>query len=102
MEPQKLLEDVGEQAPTINKMQSWGPGLWWALRFPLTIESSDLIWSSHTGSSVENGSSFVFLQVGVIQAPAESNVWFLLLLLLFFFISDEELLGPRCSCGSGA
>lgn len=27
MEPQKHLEDFGEQCPTINKMHSEGPGL---------------------------------------------------------------------------
>lgn len=73
MEPQKHLEDIGEQAPTINKMQSEGPGMCWPLRFPLTILSSVEIKSfPHTSVVLQrNGSFSLFLQIGVIVAPTD-------------------------------
>lgn len=105
MEPQKHLEDICEQAPTINKMQSEGLGMCWPLRFPLTILSSVEIKSfPHTSVVLQRNWSFsLSLQIGVIVAPTDLKVvCFLLLRLLLFLIYDEKLLGPQCNSRSGA
>lgn len=95
MEPQKHLEDFGEQAPTINKMQSEGLSGFLSLY--------KVLLRSHISRSLEKWELFLSLQIRVIVAPTDSKqVRFLLVLLLLFLIYDEMLLGPRCNSKSGA